>query len=123
MPSKKILIIEDDKMLMRILVKQFNDEGIEVLQANDGKKGLDIALNKCPNLIILDIIMPKMDGVMVARGLRKDKRCKDIPIFFWTNLTEQEVKNEIADNKSEYLAKAEWSLIDLVEKVKKQIKI
>ena len=69
---KKILIVEDEEIMLKALVEKFSSEGFEVVQAIDGEEGLKKALCEKPDIILLDILLPKMDGMAVLKKLRED---------------------------------------------------
>ena len=83
-PERKILVVDDDPVTQRLLLKWLKVGGYEVIAALDGKTGVQAAVAKVPDLILLDILMPDIDGTAVARQLIKNSRTKDIPIVFMT---------------------------------------
>jgi len=119
--NKKILIIEDDLILLGILVKKFKLEGFEILKAKNGQSGLELALKEHPELILLDIILPKMDGVTVLRELRADKWGKSASIIILTNLSEVGSAEDIKEDVSAYLVKSSWEISEVVRKVKEKL--
>lgn len=123
--KKKILIIEDEVSQRKALVDKFIREGFSVLEARDGEEGLRVALKEQPNIILLDIIMPKMDGMTVMKKLRQENEWgKKVPIILLTNLSSDDDKtmNRIKeDSPAYYLVKANLKIGDLVEKVKEQL--
>jgi len=122
--KKKILIVEDDLPILGVLVEMFEREKFEVLKARDGEKGLNMAIKKKPDLILLDIVMPKMDGVTVLQKLREDKWGKDVPIILLTNLISAEKASEAAQSGvRDYLVKTDWKLEDVVKKVRQKLEI
>lgn len=86
MDKRKILIVDDEKDLVETVVFQLEQSGYEVISAYDGPEGLEKAKKEKPDLIILDIMMPKMSGDDVARVLKDDEETRDIPILFLTCL-------------------------------------
>ncbi len=120
----KILIVEDDTDLLDSLTEQFTQDGFEVLKATNGEEGLNSSLSNHPNIILLDVLMPKMDGMTVMRKLRTDLWGKTVPIIILTNLNpDNEVLKEILENKpAYYLIKANSSMVDIVQKVKDVLK-
>ena len=102
MAKKKILIVDDEKDTLLLLEKRLIAEGYSVLTADNGKDAITIAKSKSPDLIILDVLMPDMDGGEVAEKLKDSPRTKNIPIIFLTALftrKEEYAKNHIvADN-------------------------
>ena len=84
MANKKILIIEDEKSLVEMLKMRFEREGYSVIASYDGKDGLDKAKKENPGLIILDLMLPVMDGYKICALLKKDSRYSKIPIIMFT---------------------------------------
>jgi len=82
--KKRILLVEDEKDMVYAVTLQLEDKGYEVIVASDGKEGLDKARTKKPDLIILDLMLPKLDGYKVCRMLKFDNKYKDIPIILFT---------------------------------------
>jgi DNA-binding response OmpR family regulator len=121
--AKKILIIEDEAALRMALEEKFRGEGFEVLTADNGEDGLALALSSSPDLILLDIILPKMDGFGVLNELSKDESAKKIEVMILTNLSDSgNVGEMVIRGVSDYLVKADWTLEDLLEKVKNKLK-
>lgn len=120
--KKKILVVEDEDPIRRALKDTLISEKFDVLEAKDGKRGLAVALKERPDLILLDIIMPKMDGMTMMRELRKqDEWGKDVPIILLTNLSATEgkiIKGIVEDEPSYYLVKSDWKVEDVVKGVK-----
>lgn len=85
---KKILIIEDEEPMRRVLKDTLEQEGFIVFESGDGKAGLEEAHLKRPDLILLDILMPKMDGMTVLKQLRKEEWGKGVPVVILTNLND-----------------------------------
>lgn len=122
--TKKILIVEDEWPLLKVLTDEFEREKFTVLQAHDGVEGLESALKNNPDLILLDIIMPKMDGIMMLKKLREDERGKDVPVIILTNLNDSETAGEALKNRAyDYLVKADWRIEDLIKKVKERLNV
>jgi len=84
MDKKKILLVEDEKVLMETVTLRLEDNGYEVISAYDGFKGLEKAKKEKPDLIILDLMLPKMDGYKVCGLLKADTRYNKIPIIMFT---------------------------------------
>ncbi|MDP3964230.1 MAG: response regulator [bacterium] len=120
--SKQVMIVEDEESLRKALVKKFTSEGFRTLEANDGKKGLEIALVQHPDIILLDIIMPEMDGMSFLREIRLDAWGKKVPIILLTNLYDAENIAAAHQKKVfDYLIKSDWQLGDIVKKVKDKL--
>jgi len=123
--QKTILIIEDELSQLKALVDKFQREGFVSLQARDGKKGLEIALQKQPDIILLDIVMPKMDGLTMMKKLRQENTWgRNVPIILLTNLTadDEKINKSVAeDEPAYYLVKSNWTIDDVVKKVKERL--
>ncbi len=121
---KKILIIEDDKLLIKILSEEFQKNNFQVSLALNGEEGLDKALFENPDLILLDIIMPVMDGLTMLKKLRQNEKGKSIPVIVLTNLSDAEAIDKSLDSGMyDFLVKANWELKDIVGKVKTKLSI
>ncbi|MDD5489529.1 MAG: response regulator [Candidatus Moranbacteria bacterium] len=123
--DKKILIIEDELPMLKALSEKLSREGLSTLEARNGQEGLDMALKTKPDLIILDLFMPVMDGKAMMEKLRQDEWGKKVPIIILTNLNpDDKTLNEImASGPSYYFIKSKWQLEDLTEKVKKELNV
>ncbi len=84
--GKKILIVDDDVQIINILEKRLKKNGYDTIGATDGKEAIEKVQHDMPDLIILDVMMPRMDGTEVARHLREDARTRNIPIIYVTAL-------------------------------------
>lgn len=117
---KKVLIIEDDTSLAKMYqTKIIKDGGFDVVAADNGISGLEEAKREKPDLILLDIVMPGMDGRMVFQELRKDDNTKNIPVIFLTNLgSESEVQKNPEIGIMDYLIKADCTPAEVVRRVK-----
>ncbi len=121
MPDNKkvILLVEDDEFLSELYATKLSLEGFAVLSAADGKKGLKLALEKRPDAILLDIILPKMDGFEVLKAIQADPVGKTIPVILLTNLSQKdEVKRGLALGAVDYLIKAHFMPSEVVKKIK-----
>ncbi|MFH0856723.1 MAG: response regulator [bacterium] len=118
--QKKILIIDDDKFLSGLYIKKFTNEGFEVLSAVDGKKGLEIAKKNFPDIIILDILLPEIDGYEVLLSLKNNLTTKNIPVVLLTNFFQKEdIIKCFKAGARDYLIKSHFMPSEVVEKVKK----
>jgi DNA-binding response OmpR family regulator len=122
MSMKKILIVEDEASLVKALFDVIKKEGYEVETAENGQTGLVLALKSHPDLILLDIIMPVMDGMTMLRKLRQDAWGKDAKVILLTNLSGVEKMTESsAEGVHDYLIKSDWSLDDIIKKIKTKL--
>jgi DNA-binding response OmpR family regulator len=87
--EKKVLIVEDDPDIRKVLSMRLEINGFSVVEAEDGQQGLDMVKSKKPELIIMDLMMPKMDGFETCRMIRFDDEIKDIPIIVLSALNEE----------------------------------
>ncbi|MBE3093535.1 MAG: response regulator [Actinobacteria bacterium] len=123
--KQTILIVEDESALLKVYAECFMKEGFLVLKAVNGREGLDIALREKPDIILLDILMPVMNGLTMMQKIRENNVWgKAVPILLLTNLaaSEEKVKKIVSENQPVYyLVKLDWSLSAIVEKVKKTV--
>ena len=121
--KKKILIVEDEMAILNVLADKFTLEGFEVAMAKNGQEGLKIALENHPDLVLLDIVMPIMDGMTMLGELRKDLWGKDVSVIFLTNLSDaSRVLQSLDQGVNDYLVKSDWKIKDIVEMVKGKLK-
>ena len=119
---KKILFVEDESALQKTFGEILKQEGYEMISALDGEIGLRLAKTKKPDLILLDLILPKVNGFEVLKKLKEDVETKDIPVIVLTNLEEiGDVDKAIELGATTYLVKADYSLEEVVEKIKKAL--
>ena len=117
---KKILFVEDEMALQKTFKDILNEEGYEMLSAFDGEIGLRLSKEKKPDLILLDLILPKIDGFEFLEKLKADPETKDIPVIILTNLERTEdIERALELGATTYLVKANYTLKEVVEKVKK----
>jgi len=121
--NPRILLIEDDTFLSGMYVTKLGLENFEVALASDGKQGLKMALEEQPDLILLDIILPKLDGFEILKAVRKDKNTKNIPVILLTNLGQKDdVERGLSLGATDYLIKAHFMPSEVVDKIKRLIK-
>ncbi len=120
---KKILLVEDDQNLSFMFKKKFELEGYEVQTALNGEDGLNTALKTHPDLILLDILMPKMDGMTVMKKLREDDWGAKVPIIILSVLdpNDEMIEQVMKDKPTYYLLKATSNIDTLTDKVKEVI--
>lgn len=125
MPKKTqtILFIEDEPALQKALGRSLEEEGFAVQAAIDGETGLAFVKKEVPDLILLDLILPKKDGFEVLRELKGDPATKHIPIIILTNREESaDVEKALSLGASTYLVKANYQLKDVMAKIKEMLK-
>jgi len=120
--AKTILIVEDDPLLIKMYKTKFVSEGYSVFTAFDGEAGLSLALEKKPDLIILDVMMPKLSGIDMLKKLKGDAYGRNVPVIILSNLSqEEEAKKAFEYGAKEYLVKANFTPGQVFEKVKQYI--
>lgn len=119
----KILIVEDEPAILKALTRKFEKEKFVVLQARDGLQGLEMALKEHPDIILLDIIMPQMDGMSMLFKLRENAWGKEAKIILLTNLSDATKVSEAArQGVFDYLVKTDWHIDEVVKKVRDKLK-
>ena len=120
----KILLVEDDPFLLSMYSTKFELENFKVISANDGEKGLKKAKEDPPDLILLDILLPNMNGFEVLEQLKNDGTTKDIPVILLTNLNQKnEIEKGLSLGANDYLIKAHFMPSEVVGKIKKILNI
>jgi len=118
---KKILLIEDEKILSEMYETRLKREGFEVINTRDAEGGLELIKKEKPDLILLDLLLPGMQGQEALRVLKEDPKTKDIPVIIFSNYDTPEVRKEAEKYGVRYILKANVTTKDLVELVKKEI--
>lgn len=115
----KILVVEDDKFLRELIVQKLLREGYTTAEAIDGEEGLRKIKEEKPDIILLDIILPGIDGFEVLKRAKEDEEIKDIPVIILSNLGQQEdIDKGVELGAKDYLVKAEFTPGEIVEKVR-----
>ena len=118
----KILVVEDESALQKTLGAVLTRNGYEVVKALDGDIGLQLAEKESPDLIILDIILPKVNGFEVLRALKSKDSTKGIPVIILTNLESMEdIEKALGEGASTYLVKSNYTLGEILQKVKQEL--
>jgi len=121
----KILIVEDDVIINKVYTEELRTMGFHVLTAMNGRDGLDLAMREKPDLILLDILMPIMDGLTMMDKLRENGLYgKNVPIILLTNMSagEEKIMQSVTKNEpAYYLVKSDWNLSDVIEKIKERL--
>ncbi|MEK9152915.1 MAG: response regulator [Patescibacteria group bacterium] len=122
--GKKVLIVDDDAFLAGIYATKLEIDGFQVASARDGEEGLKAAAKELPDLILLDVLMPKLDGFEVLKRLKADPATKGIPVIMLTNLGQKEdVEKGLSEGAEDYLIKAHFVPSEAVAKIKKVLKM
>jgi CheY-like chemotaxis protein len=115
----KILVVEDDPLMSRMYQKIFTFEGYEVEMAGDGQEGLDKVRSYKPTLILLDVMMPKLNGLQVLEKLKADPETKGTPVVMLTNLAgEQDAESALTKGAIKYIIKSEHDPKEVADMVK-----
>jgi DNA-binding response OmpR family regulator len=117
MPSARVLVVDDDPVIQKLLKVNFEMEGYEVLSASDGAEGLDQARSGKPQVIILDVMMPKMNGLEVLAALKADDGLKNIPVILLSAKAQAgDVQAGLDKGADAYVTKP-FDPLDLLERV------
>ncbi len=120
---KKILFVEDEPTLQKAVGEILTQEDFKVLSALDGEKGLESIKKEAPDLVLLDLILPKKDGFEVLKEMKEDEKLKDIPVIVLTNLEGTgDVEKALSLGATTYLVKANYELEDVVKMIKQTLK-
>lgn len=120
--NKKVLVVDDEKDLREAIATALSYEGIEVKTAADGIEAFTVAEDMKPDMILLDIVMPKRDGIETLKAVRKESWGKDIPIIIMTVLDDMERLAEALEaGATEYVLKTDVALGTIVQKVKNKL--
>jgi|SRR3990167_8311831 len=122
--KKKILVVEDDAMISSMYKTKFEADGFEVFIADNGASGLELAKKEMPDLIMLDVILPQLDGFAVLEQIKKDQAIKNIPVIMLTNLgtSEDKAKGETM-GALDYFVKASLTPAQISAKIKEILKV
>ena len=119
MTKDKILIVEDEPFLLDMYKMKFKQDGFEVISAVDGEEAIKISRSEKPNIILLDIMMPKINGFEVLENLKKNPITKLIPVLIFSNFSQkEEIKKGIALGAVDYFLKTNYTPAQVLEKVK-----
>ena len=124
MDKKKILIVEDEKALQKSMRDFLLAEGFDVVSAGDGEQGVSLAKSERPDLILLDIVLPKKDGYEVLGEVKSYEGTKNIPVILLTNLeSPEDIGRAFESGASTYLVKSDYKLEEIVIKIKETLKM
>ncbi|MDP3963437.1 MAG: response regulator [bacterium] len=116
---EKVLVVEDELSLQKAIVDVLGITGYTALGASDGEEGLLLAQKEKPDLILLDIILPKMNGFDVLKRLKEDETTKAIPVIMLTNLESSgDIEQALSLGAMTYLVKTNYELDDIMKRVK-----
>lgn len=122
--KKKVLLVEDDSFLRDLCLKKLNKEGFEVVAGVDGEEALKLVESFVPDIVLLDVILPLLDGFSVLKIIRehKSKLIKNVPVIMLTNLgQEEDIDKALKMGASGYLIKAHFTVEEIVEKIRTKL--
>jgi len=121
--AKKILVIEDDKFLRELISQKLMKEGYDIVEAIDGEKGIEAIKSEKPDLVLLDLILPEVDGFGVLAKVKEDPTLAQIPIIILSNLGQKDdIEKGLKLGAIDYLIKAHFTPNEIVEKIKTVLK-
>ena len=117
--AKKILIIEDDKFLRELIGQKLIKEGYDIVEAVDGEKGIKTIKDEKPDLVLLDLILPGMDGFGVLTKIKEDAGIAQIPVIILSNLGQKDdIEKGLKMGAVDYLIKAHFTPGEIIDKIK-----
>jgi len=117
--AKKVMLVEDDRFLSSLIKARLEKDGFGVIQAFDGEQAIQILTNDRPNLVILDLIMPKTNGFEVLKTISLTPGLSDTPVIIVSNLAQDsDIEKARQLGAKEYFVKVKISIDDLVDKIK-----
>lgn len=118
----KILFIEDDPLIIKIYTTRLTADGYQVLSAENGEAGIKLAETEIPDIIVLDIMMPRMDGFGVLEKIKSNEKLKNKPVLVYSNLAQdEEIQRARQMGATEFIIKANFSPTEMVEKIKQYL--
>ncbi len=121
--KKTIMLVEDDTFVSDIYQTKLEQEGYAVQVAENGLEAMKLLEKGVPDLVLLDIVMPYMDGMEVLKKMKDDERWKNIPVILLTNLSEREkVEEGLGVGANDYLIKSHFTPSEVIEKIKSLLK-
>ena len=118
----KIILVEDDPFLASMYVSKLETANYEIMSEEDGKKGYELIAKEKPDLVLLDILLPGMDGFEVLKKLKDNEELKNIPVILLTNLGQKnDVEKGLDLGADDYLIKAHVTPSEVIEKIKKAV--
>ncbi|NCU41483.1 MAG: response regulator [Candidatus Moranbacteria bacterium] len=116
--GKKVLLVEDDVFVSDVYSTRLSKEGYQVFLMNNGRDAVGWLETNTPDIVLLDIMMPYMDGIEVLKELRQKDSCKEVPVIMLTNLSEKEnIREALSLGANDYLIKSHFTPSEIVTKV------
>lgn len=121
--AKKILVVEDDKFLRELIAQKIMKEGYDVIEAVDGEKGAESIKKEKPDLVLLDLILPGIDGFEVLAKMKSDPATNQIPVIILSNLGQKDdIEKGLEMGANDYLIKAHFTPGEIMEKISSVMK-
>ncbi|MGC9031418.1 MAG: response regulator transcription factor [Minisyncoccia bacterium] len=118
----KILVVEDDRFLRELIVRKLSEEGFDVITAVNGEEGLKTLKEKKPDLVLLDLILPGIDGFEVLKRLKEEDIVPSLPVIILSNLGQREdIEKGLNLGAKDYLIKAHFTPDEIIKKIKSLI--
>jgi len=117
----KILLVEDEKMLAEMYRLRFEREGFEMIEASTAEEGVVLAKKEKPDLILLDILLPRASGIEALKTLKEDPETKDIPIIIFSNYDTPKVREKVKEYGVKYILKSNVTTEELIKIVKEEL--
>ena len=121
--QKKVLVVDDEEDMQKLVKIRLEQEGFVVITASDGEKGIKAAELEMPDLIIMDIMMPNMDGYSCLKEVRKIQKIKDTPVLMLSGKEEEKIRDLFAFQKISGYMEKPFELDNLVAKIKEILKM
>ena len=122
--NNEILVVEDDEDLLSLITKKLTVEGFKVMAAATGQQALDYLAKQKPALVLLDILLPYIDGLSILNEIATQPKTKDLPVIILSNLADQgSIEQASAIGQYEYLVKTKTDLNEVVKKIKEKLNI
>jgi DNA-binding response OmpR family regulator len=121
--AKRILLAEDEKDLREAVKAELTSQGYVVIEAENGTEALNLTISEKPDIVLLDIVMPEMDGMTVLKKIRENPEVADMSVIMLTNLgtNDQIMEGIVRDTPAYYLVKSDWKMEDIVNMVREVI--
>jgi len=121
--AEKILVVEDDKFLRELISRKLSDEGFDITQAVDGEDGIEKIKEVKPDLVLLDLILPSIDGFEVLSRIKEDPSVASIPVIILSNLGQkEEIEKGLSLGAVDFLIKAHFTPGEIIDKIKTLLK-
>lgn len=117
--GQKIVLIEDDEILAKVITEELSEAGFRVMAAHDGEAGLKLVKSEKPDLVLLDIVLPKKPGFEILEEIKRSPDTRHIPVIVITMLSQDEdIKKGLALGASDYIVKSQHAVAEIAEKIK-----